>query len=234
MSLSQLHKIQNNIYLRDTYSDEKEQPYMYFLANHPYLFEEFIDSGKLTIAEMNYINNHFFDYTVDPRTFENEFKRAMRESLPRYNILKSIELKDEIFELFDDKYTRKILSERTSQLAQTENRNTSRNDTNNENRKSANRELPMCSTGRNFDQTVDWSDGASNIDESKTTGSSNIQEADVNTLNSSGTDNGDTTETYTRERTPVDTIDRIWNYILKPKAVEWLTSQLQYAFNLVY
>ena len=143
-------------------------------------------------------------------------------------------MRDEIFELFDDKYTRKILSERTSQLAQTGNRNTSRNDTNNENRKNANRELPMASTGRNFDQTVDWSDGASNIDESKTTGSSNIQEADVNTLNSNGIDNGDTTETYTRERTPVDTIDRIWNYILKPKAVDWLTSQLQYAFNLVY
>lgn len=231
-NLETVRKIQDRIFLEDCIEFEQQQNFLYFLGNHKYLFREF--DGHITNAEINYIVEHFYDYTVDPRTFANEFKRALRETLPRYNILKSIELKDDIFELFDDKWTRDIISDRLQTIAENGTKTSQRSDTSSDNTKNANRELPMASTGRDFENTVRWNDGASNISESKTAGSSTISQNDVDNLQRAANESGNTKETYTRERTPVDTVDRIWNYILKPKAIEYLTSELQYAFNLVY
>lgn len=234
MNLDTIRKIQNNIYYDDCYDVEHEQPFLYFLGNHPYLFEEFIDSGHLTQAEMYYIIDHFNDYTVDPRTFEREFKRALREALPRYNWMKSIELIEDVFDLVDDKFQRQIYSARATSLAQNGSKNSSTNSTSNADTKEANRQEPMESTGATFDGTVSWSNGASNIAENKVSGSANITQADTNALVSNGTDNGNSTETYNHHGNPVEHIDKIWNYLLKPKAIEYLTSELQYAFNMVY
>jgi len=235
MDLNKTRKIQNNIFIHDIMSeDDCEQNFLYFLGNHPTLFQEFVEPGFLTIAEMNYICEHFFDYKVDARTFENEFKREMREHLPRYNIMKAEELKDEIFANIDEDYIRAIVSERATSLAQNGNKTSTGTTNNTGNNKSANRELPMETTGRNFDNTVDWSDGASNISENKSTGSSTINQSDIDALTRNGTDNGNSHEYYTKKGNPLDHVNKIWDYLVKPKAINWLTSQLSAAFILVY
>ena len=236
MNLETTRKIQNKIFTHDILDAEgHEQNFLYFLGNHPALYQEFIEPGFLTINEMNYINQHFFDYTVDARTFENEFKREMREHLPRYNMMKAIELQDEIFELVDDSFTRQIVSQRATSLAQNGNKTTTGSNSNTEDSKNASRQLPMqTSSSTTIDGIVGWGDGASSIAENKSTGSTTISQSDISSLTNNGTDNGNTKETYTHDGSPVETVDRIWNYIVKPKAINWLTAQLSCAFILSY
>lgn len=234
MGLLELNQQQNKIYLDDLNDAEREQNFLFFLGEHPFLFQEFIDGGQLTNRELNYIVSHFHDYTVDPRTFEEDFKRQMRESLPRYNLLKSIELKKDLFKLYDDKYTREIATTRLNEIVKNGNKNTEANTNDNETNKNANRELPMKTTGNNFEQTVNWENGASNIAENQRSNSSQLNQEETQTENGSENENGTTTEKYKREKTPVDTINKIWDYLLKPKAIEYLTQQLSYAFNLIY
>ena len=233
-NLSQTQKIQNDIFIRDTYETFAEQNFMFFIGNHPYLYEEFITQGQMTQAEMLYINDHFHDYDVDPRTFESEFKRILRESLPRYNMLKGIELRDEIFELVTDKYTREIYSKATSSLASEGNTTRTGNNSSNTQAKEANRQTPMQSTGQTFDGTVNWQGGASMIDENHTNISNVINESDRNVIENNGESNNQSTETYKRDDDPVEHVARIWNYIVKPKAINWLTAELAAAFILVY
>lgn len=235
MDLNKTRKIQNNIFIHDIMSEDGcEQNFLYFLGNHPTLFQEFVEPGFLTIAEMNYICEHFFDYKVDARTFENEFKREMREHLPRYNIMKAEELKDEIFQNIDEDYIRAIVSERATSLAQNGNKTTTGTNSSSTDVKEANRQEPMESTGNNFDATVNWNRGASAIGENKTTGSSTINQSDINALTSNGTDNGNSHEYFTKHGDPLDHVNRIWDYLVKPKAINWLTAQLSSAFILCY
>lgn len=234
-NLSQTRAIQNKIFYDDVYDDFREQSFMYFLGNHPRLFQEFTDSGYLTNAEMNYIIEHFHDYNVDPRTFENEFKREMREALPRYNNMKAIELIEEVFDLTDDKYTRKIVSARATHLGQSGTKTSTGTESSTNDNKGANRALPMETLGSSsIDNVVGWSDGASAISENKITGSSSISQSDTNALTSDGTYNGNTNEEYAHHGNPVEHVDRIWQYLLKPKAINYLTSALSVAFVLVY
>lgn len=234
-NLSQTRRIQNRIFFDDVYGVEREQNFLYFLGNHPHLFQEFTESGYLTNAEMNYICEHFFDYNVDPLTFENEFKREMREALPRYNNMKAIELQEELFELVEDKYTRETYSARATSLAENGTNTRTGSNSNNNDNKSAIREEPMETTGSSsIDGLVSWGGGASRVAEDKTIGSSSINQSDINALTRNGTDNGNSTETYKREGNPVDHINKIWQYLLKPKAINYLTSQLAAAFILTY
>lgn len=235
MDLYQTRAIQNSIFEQDVREDLIRQNFMYFLGNHPYLFQEFTDSGLLTNAEMNYIVEHFHDYDVDPRTFENDFKREMREALPRYNNMKGIELLDDVFELVDDKYTRGIVRQRVTDLSENTTNNGTSSTTSNDDTKSANRELPMETSGTStIDGIVSWGDGASNINENKSTGSSSITSQDARILSSLGHDNGNSTETYEHHGNPVEHIDKIWQYLLKPKAIQYLTAAISSAFILVY
>ena len=235
MDLNKTRKIQNNIFIHDIMDEDgHEQNFLYFLGNHPTLFQEFVEPGYLTNAEMNYICEHFFDYNVDARTFENEFKREMREHLPRYNIMKAEELKDEIFENIDEDYIRAIVSQRATSLAQNGNKTSTGTTSNNADNKAAHRELPMESTGYTFEQTVDWGDGASDINENKSTGSSTINQSDIDALTRNGTDNGNSHEYFTKQGNPLEHVDRIWDYLVKPKAINWLTAQLSSAFILCY
>ena len=189
MNLDTTRKIQNSIYARDVYEPILRQNFFYFLGNHPTLFQEFVEPGFMTIAEMNYICEHFYDYDVDPRTFENDFKRAMREALPRYNHMKSIELIEDVFDLTDDKYTREIVSARATHLAQNGNKTTNGTNTSNNGVKEASRAMPMESTqSATLDGIVSWNRGASTIGESKATGSSTINQTDANALLSDGTE----------------------------------------------
>lgn len=233
MDLDQTRKLQNNIFIHDCMDEDgHEQNFLYFLGNHPTLFQDVINQGQLTIPEMNYIVQHFNDYKVDARTFENEFKRELKELLPRYNLLKAWELKDEVFDFVTDNWTREIVSARATSLAQNGTKTSTGNTSSTEDRKGANRDLPMETTGTTFEQTVDWGDGASGISENKSTGSQTISQSDVNALSSNGTDNGNTKETYVRHGDPSVIIERVWNYIVKPKAINWLTSQLSTTFIL--
>lgn len=235
MNLEKARATQNQIFEEEVVEDSIRQNFLYFLGNHPNLFQDYIQSGYLTNAEMNYIVEHFNDYDVDPRTFENDFAREMHEALPRYNIMKAIELVEEVFELTDDKFTRSIVKNRATQLAENgtstgETKTDSSDDT-----KAASRELPMETSGSgSVDNIVNWVDGASNINENKSQGSSTIKHDDKTALTSRGTETGDTTENYSHHGSPVEHIDKIWQYLLKPKAIEYLTSAIAPAFILVY
>lgn len=234
MDLNQIRKIQNKIFLNDEILERsREQNFLYFLGEHPYLFQEFTDTGFLTNAEMNYIVEHFQDYNVDPLTFENEFKRAMRESLPRYNNMKSIELIEEVFSLVEDKTVREIVSQRATSLASNGTKNSTTHTTSGNSNKSASKQVPMTNQGGSFNNLFTWG-GAAGIGQDETSGNSDILISDLNSLLNSGTDSGNSKETVERHGDPVEHINRIWNYLLKPKAIEYLTSQLSYAFILVY
>lgn len=232
MKLSELQAIQNNIYIRDNIDEQHTQNFLYFLGSHTHLFQEF--KNVLTNYEMDYIVQHFSDYDVEPRTFEQEFKRAMREAIPKYNILKKIELQDELFEIFDDKYTRTILSNRLTTLAENGTKQSGKDEVTQKVNKSANRDLSMASPGTSFDGIVDWRNGASGIAQTTDNSSNVVNATDITSLQNSGTDTGNTTETYKRERTPVETIDKIWNYIIKTKAIDYLIGEIATAFILVY
>lgn len=235
MDLITARAIQNQIFKEDVTEDLVRQNFLYFLGNHPRLFQEFTDNGFLTNAEMNYIIQHFFDYDVDPRTFENEFKREMREALPRYNNLKSIELIDEVYELTDNKYIRKITRDRATNLSENGTSTGESTTDSTDNTKQADRELPMETTGtQSIDNIVNWGDGASSINENKSIGSSNITHDDRTTLISNAREDDDTNEEFESHGNPVEHIDKIWQYLIKPKAIEYLLSQLSQAFILVY
>lgn len=235
MGLSQTRAIQNRLFAEDVVEDLTRQNFMYYLGEHPNLFQDFIQSGYLTNAEMNYIIEHFNDYDVDPRTFGSDFTREMHEALPRYNNMKAIELIDEVFELTDDKYIRGIVRNRATQLAENGTSNGSTATDSTDDTKSANRELPMeTKNGSTIDTIVDWDEGASNVNENKSQGHSTITHNDITSLTSSGTESGDTTEHYLHHGNPVEHIDKIWQYLLKPKAIEYLTAAISPAFILIY
>ena len=235
MSLEKARAIQNQIFEEEVVEDSVRQNFLYFLGNHPNLFQDYIQSGYLTNAEMNYIVEHFNDYDVDPRTFENDFAREMHEALPRYNNMKAIELIQDVFDLTDDKYVRKIVKTRATELAEN---GTSTGETSTESSddiKAASRDLPMETTGAsNIDAIVKWNDGGSNINENKSQGTSTITHDDATSLTSTGSETGDTNEEYSHHGNPVEHIDKIWQYLLKPKAIEYLTSAIAPAFILVY
>ena len=231
MDLKTIRKIQNNEYYDEIHEDIIEQNFLEFLGQHPRIWQQF--EGYITQPEVNYIIRHFQFYKVDPRTFEEEFKCLLAESLPIYNHMKSVELIDDVFELVDDN-TRKIVSARATSLASNGTKTTTGTTSNNADSKQANKNMPMSNTpSQTIDSIVGWSQGASAIGENKTTGSSSINNSDITALTNNGTDNGNSQEEYERHGNPVEHIDKIWNYLVKPKAINWLTSQLSVAFILV-
>lgn len=230
--LGKLHQIQNKIYTDFTTDNERQQNFLYFLSNHPTIFNEF--DGYLTIAEAEYIIRHFNDYTVDPRTFENEFKRLMWEHLPQYNLLKGKELADEVLELVDDKYKKTLINNKISQLSSNGLKETNGTTNDTTSNKRADRQLPMQTTGTNFEGVVNWSNGASTIGENKDTRQSTLKNTDSTTLTNWGKDDVLGEENYEHHGNPVEHMEQIWNYIVKPKSINWLCANISIAFNLIY
>lgn len=126
--------------------------------------------------------------------------------------------------------------------------------------KVADKQLPMQSLGgEEFEELFDWSKGASTINESEndytrtennsgsnstnintTTGNirtlaTNISNEDTNELTKISNLKGNDKETIERiQGQGVDLIRKIWNYLITPKAIDYLISELEEAFITVY
>lgn len=157
----------------------KEIKFWEYLDKNPRLY----DGIDLTGAEIEYINNEFWDYNVKPAEFENHFRQAIRRCITQYKNLKAIEFCDRIFDITTNESIRNIARDVSTTNDGTKNNTRSENNTTTGSltesgtdsntrtedldSKTANKELPMNSYGDDFEDIVDWSKGASNISESK-------------------------------------------------------------------
>lgn len=232
MNLTDYQEIQNKHYDYITYNTQ-EQLFNIFLSNHPNLYA----GVDLTKAEIDFINNHFWNYYVEPQNFEIEFLQALRECVPRYNNMKINELRDDIFDVIKDETKRQYVDKVLERVSNSKTTNTPRTErkvvTSNKN---ANRDLPMASDGNNFDDTVSWEDGASNISENKNIVTYQAPTGtDIQEIENSFNDHTKGNEKITRRLDYVaDIVDRINQYLLKPKSSEYLLKALAKAFILVY
>lgn len=126
------------------------------------------------------------------------------------------------------------------------------------NSKQAQRNLPMQSTGTHFDGLFEWGKGASNINENDDSGSSNedreltentnrdttsnytqtlgtqIAKNDINKLEELAKSNTTNKDKYKAvNRQAVLLIRNIWNYLIEPKSIDYLVSELEPCFSLV-
>ena len=294
-----------------------------FVALHPTLYE----GVKLDRGTIDYINYHFYDYTVDAQSFERHFITKLRRLVDIYNNLKAIELQDMVFDITTSKYVRTLAANTINDIKRTgttngtnkkdnqgkstgkdtgtteevreteyegnvsstgstntqEDKSTTTQTTNSTNAtaKHAEKTLPMETTGTDFDEIVDWSNGGTGISQNKNTGSGTTNSGTVikDTATGSKKDNEDSTgnetvttngshsndvsgttsfsETITdqdsrdlrdlangkndeyetlsiNEGQAVDLIKNVWNYLVSPKAIDYLISNLEPCFILVF
>lgn len=294
-----------------------------FVALHPTLYE----GVKLDRGTIDYINYHFYDYTVDAQSFERHFITKLRRLVDIYNNLKAIELQDMVFDITTSKYVRTLAANTINDIKRTGTTNgtnkkenegkstgkdtgtttntrqteyegnvaTTGSSTTKEDKstttkvstetdataKHAEKTLPMETTGSDFDDIVDWSNGGTGISQNNNTGSgttntdgtikdtttvSNNNEEDT-TGKEKVTDNGshsndvsgttsfsetitdqdsrdlrdlangknDEYETLSvNEGQAVELIKNVWNYLVSPKAIDYLISNLEPCFILVF
>ena len=188
--------------------DTIEQPFYNFLQYNQWLYE----NVDLTKTEIDYINNYFFDFNVNPANFERKFHRVLSRALPTYHQLKNMELQDDIYKYTNNSYTRTIVNKTLNNLSSNGSGTNTQTNTNNgnvkntgtqknngsssQNTQTANKTLPMSVDDEGFDNLFNWS-GASNVNENNTNGSSTDNTTTENTTidTSSNTINGNTTNT---------------------------------------
>lgn len=126
------------------------------------------------------------------------------------------------------------------------------------NSKQAARALPMQSTGAGYESLFDWGKGASNINENEDNGSSiedrdftentnrdtttnytqtlgtQIEKNDLNKIEELAKSNSTNKDKYKAvNRQAVILIKNIWNYLIEPKSIDYLVSELEPCFSLV-
>lgn len=217
-------------------------PFYQYLENNPHLYD---NVSGLTDTEKAFLNQEFWDMQVKPQTFAREYLHKIDTYIDQYLELKSIQFSDKLSDLTTNEKLRTIINSEASNLQRNANTTHSSNGTESEsvtvngNTKQADRALPMNSYGEDLDEIVDWSKGASNAGESKTrstntvTGSNSISGTDAQTLSDIGTRNanGSITDKEMNDQA-VTCIERIWNYLIQPKALEWLCNKLRPCFIL--
>lgn len=193
------------------YDDLKEMPFINFLQYNQWLYEG-LDLNK---NEIDYINNYFFDFNVNPTNFERKFHRVLSRAIPTYKLLKAHEIQDDIFKITNSDYVRHLTtktlgslsSDRTGTNTQTSNTNGNSTLTGrvtdsangNTNAKSAAKTLPMSSDSDGFDSLFDWQ------------GASGVNENDTNTETSSTTNTNNTTVDTTTNTINAETVDKLKN-----------------------
>lgn len=213
----------------------KREKFNVYFANHQDLFHGL----ELTQGEIYYICNEIWDREVDHDEFHREFRQAIRRAWARYKMLKEIEFKRKIFELTTSNVVRKLTTDINRTLDRTNNNGGTRSHTGTDSNsgsaghKEANRQLGMNSSGTSFNAIVNWHNGASGIGESNDTNSNTTTYNDTITTNDTqilkdiGHDAGNDKETVKRiEGQAVDLIRKIWNYIVEPKAIDYLMSEI--------
>ena len=203
------------------------------------------DGIDLTGAEIEYLNDEFWDYQLRPKGFENHYRQAIRRAITRYKNLKAVEFCDRVFDIATSESIRNLTRDVTNNLSQTGSK--TRTGTGSESEtvsgsntdKTANKELPMNSYGDDFDDIVDWSKGASNISETQgsdsrsTTGSNTINQSDQEALNKIDTIAEKDKDKFKEIRGQgVTLIKKIYDYILEPKALDYLVSEIEQCFIL--
>ena len=202
-------KIRDKLFI-DLCYDNKEIPFINFLQYNQWLYE----NVDLTKNEIDYINNYYYDYKVDPTNFERRFQRVLSRAIPTFKQLKSIELQDDIFKITNNSYVRKITTDTLNNLSSNgtnTNTTTNTNDGNikntgkaigsnktTNNSQTANKTLPMSSDNSGFDSLFDW-EGASGVSEVNETDNNNTSNTTENTTidTSKNTINGNATNTLT-------------------------------------
>lgn len=278
-SLRKYQKKQSEAYKDLCYGgNERRQTFAYYIGRHPNLY----NGVDLDMATIDFINNHFYEYEVNPVHFDIHFLNALRKAVPIYNNLKLIEFNAKIFDITTNKSEKKLIANAINELERegsfnsttgntgtitdngtgtehTTSANTDQSNTiDNGDTKQASRELPMLTTGSDFSDTVEWSNGASGINETQTEGSSRT--------NSNGTATGDSSTTANNVRTlntaihkqdanalkelatkkntdkatieavngqAVNLIRNIWQYLIEPKSIDYLIKELESCFILV-
>lgn len=86
-----------------------------FIALHPTLYE----GVRLDQGTIDYINYHFYEYTVSPINFERRFITKLRRLVDIYNNLKAIELQDMVFDITTNKYIRELTADTISDIKRT-------------------------------------------------------------------------------------------------------------------
>lgn len=232
MGLNNFINWQDRHYTDITYNTQ-EQLFNIFLSNHPNLYA----GVDLTSAEIDFINNHFWSYNIEPQTFEQEFTQALRECVPKYNNMKMNELRDDVFSLVKDKTEREYFDKVLERISDSKTTNTPRVERRVETvDKNAARELPMASNGDTFDDTVDWSDGASNISQNKNIVTYQAPTGeDIQDIHNTFTDHTQGKESIEKRLDyVVDIVDKINNYLIKPKSSDYLIKAVAKAFILIY
>ena len=233
MALQETRAIQNKIFYDDCYDDSREQTFSFYLGNNPTLFQEF--SQVLTHNEMQLIVEHFWNYTLDPREFEFNFKRAVREAMPHYLNMKAIEFKKDLFDVITNETVRHYIGKEITKLSSDRTGETHSGRAGTNDNKTADKQLPMESQGTTYDGLFNWANGGSSINQGKQETSETINASDKQFLRDNGNRDNDDFETFTETKgLMVDKINKIWQYLIKPKAIEYLFGELSVAFNLVY
>ena len=276
-NLSENQKIQDELF-RDISYGEPRQKFCYFVGKHPRLY----DGVDLDMATINYINNYFYDYYLDPRDFERHFILKLQRVAPIYNNLKKIEFDKRVFDITTNYSFTKSVENITNDLTRdgtlssvrgenmtiTDNgtvaengSGTSRENVSSDsesNSRKADRQLPMQSNGDDFDDVVNWDRGASAIGENRDeSNSSETTNANTTTTNNTITNNtttrrGNITKDDTQNlkelanrtlnnkndyeavnKQAVELIKKIWNYLVEPKSLDYITSELETCFSLI-
>lgn len=223
-----------------TLIENKEMTFAEYLANHPHLY----DGIDLTGAEIEKINRHFWEYTLKEKTFSHHFLEKLDNALERYHKMKSIEFIDDINKITTLKEITNIAGHIASNGSQTNIGNSNTTNTigarhSEIKNKDANKQLPMKSNGEDFDEIINWENGASNIEENHNetdtrSATDGISSSDSRTLTNLATEwnTNDKTREVVRGQI-ANLIQNIWNYYSKPKAIQWLFQQLETSFILI-
>ena len=230
--LERTRQIQSQIMKNSYLGNNNKQLFAQFLEWHPNLYEgiDLLDNGAITT-----INSYFWEWYVNPKTFENEFLSKLKMYVGQYYDQKLIEVHKRVFDITTNERVRELVKKATDTLSRNKTLTGSRADggtitdagtnsqnineqgsdsnTKNEtiNNKHADKELPMNSYGDDFDDIIDWSKGASNIREDNNSNNTTDNGTDSRTTATSGTDGNVRTLATTINKSDIEKLTDLAN-----------------------
>lgn len=115
MGLKEMEKKQNQLHKAVLLDSVDEVMFCDYLSVHPRLYE----GCELDTATIDFINNHFYFYKVNPTTFEQYFITKLKHVSAQYNNMKRVEFNNMVFDVVTSRYVRKLVSDTTNELART-------------------------------------------------------------------------------------------------------------------
>lgn len=278
ITLSQNQKNQSDEF-RDLVLGTRAQLFGEYLGWRPNLY----NGVDLERPAIDYLNNYYWDYEVNPKNFHNHYLNALRKATPIYKNLRLVEFNDKIFDITTNQKERDFWSKITDKVDKDGTTTSTRKDTGTINdtatstghetsnetgsseskdknkTKNAEKQLPMQTTGTTFNEIIDWSKGGSGISENRVNNKNNTQTqnntvsdttgnaTNIRTLDTEISKNDidkliqlndmlkhDTDNTSEVNGQAVDLIKKICDYLVMPKAIDYLTEQVKDCFILVY